>query len=295
MDGNKNITPVFQQLGPYTLTVNEPACGEVTVDPELAEYPCGSEVILTAIGDACCVFDHWEGDVPAGHEQDNPLTLVMDGNKNITPVFQQLGPYTLTVIVDPPAGGTVTVDPDLPQYPCGTEVTLTANDNAGYDFDHWSGDAAGSNPQVVIVMDGNKTVTAHFILEPPPQACKVRGSGVLPEPGRRRATLYVNVEKNPAGEIVKDKLRFTRIRPRQLIVSTGVATVECNGAGTAVITGTCTLNRVAGYTYTVTVVDNAPDSFTVVVKQGAATVVEIGGNITRGDFAVTGGGIPAAE
>jgi hypothetical protein len=36
-----------------------------------------------------CVFDHWEGDVPSGREKDNPLRIVMDGDKVVTAVFAE--------------------------------------------------------------------------------------------------------------------------------------------------------------------------------------------------------------
>jgi uncharacterized repeat protein (TIGR02543 family) len=41
-------------------------------------------------------------------------------------------------------------------------VTLNAGANAGYLFDHWSGDLAGNHTQTNITMNGNKSVTAHF-------------------------------------------------------------------------------------------------------------------------------------
>ncbi len=33
------------------------------------------------------VFDRWEGDVLSGHESDDPLIVVMDGDKRVTAVF----------------------------------------------------------------------------------------------------------------------------------------------------------------------------------------------------------------
>ena len=70
--------------------------------------------------------------------------------------------YTLTTTVDPAGSGTVELNPPGGTYPAGTEVTLTANPAAGYDFDHWSGDLTGSNNPATIIMDANKNVTAHF-------------------------------------------------------------------------------------------------------------------------------------
>ena len=37
------------------------------------------------------IFDHWEGDVPAGHEFDNPLQIIMDSNKSLALFSSRLG------------------------------------------------------------------------------------------------------------------------------------------------------------------------------------------------------------
>jgi len=72
--------------------------------------------------------------------------------------------YTLTVNIDPGGSGTVTKDPDKESYNPGEELTLTAIPDGGYEFDHWSGDASGTDPVVTITMDSDKEVTAHFKL-----------------------------------------------------------------------------------------------------------------------------------
>jgi len=70
--------------------------------------------------------------------------------------------YTLTV--DASGGGTVSLAPSVPgnSYPAGTTVTLTANPDAGFQFEGWSGDLGGLVNPETIVMDGNKFVTAAF-------------------------------------------------------------------------------------------------------------------------------------
>jgi len=37
-----------------------------------------------------------------------------------------------------------------------------ATPNNGYRFDHWSGDASGTQNPVVLTIDGDKTIVAHF-------------------------------------------------------------------------------------------------------------------------------------
>jgi len=77
--------------------------------------------------------------------------------------------YTLTTSVSPSGGGSIDSSPSPncgSRYTSGTQVQLTANPASEYEFDYWSGDAAGcgSNPSCTITMNGNKSVTAHFKL-----------------------------------------------------------------------------------------------------------------------------------
>jgi uncharacterized repeat protein (TIGR02543 family) len=67
--------------------------------------------------------------------------------------------YTLT---RSSPNGTVTLDPAWPTYPTGTVVTLTAVPNAGYVFNNWSGDLAGSANPTTLTMTTNSSVTANF-------------------------------------------------------------------------------------------------------------------------------------
>ena len=50
--------------------------------------------------------------------------------------------YTLTPHINPSGGGTVTLNPSMPdnEYESGDAVILTASQASGYAFDHWSGD-----------------------------------------------------------------------------------------------------------------------------------------------------------
>ena len=58
--------------------------------------------------------------------------------------------------------GNVFRDVTASSYAAGTQVTLTAQANAGYHFSSWSGDATGTQNPLVLTMDSNKSVTATF-------------------------------------------------------------------------------------------------------------------------------------
>ena len=49
-------------------------------------------------------------------------------------------------------------------FESGTSVTLNATPDAGYSFDHWSGDANGTDNPLTITIDSNLTIIANFRL-----------------------------------------------------------------------------------------------------------------------------------
>ena len=95
---NNSSNPIGES---YALTVITEGEGNV-IEEEIintADYENGTEVKLTAVTDETnWLFSHWEGDY-TGNE--NPIEVIMDGNKTITAVFQStvLGdnqPYEIT-------------------------------------------------------------------------------------------------------------------------------------------------------------------------------------------------------
>lgn len=76
--------------------------GWVFISPEsdVLKYDEGTGVTLTATGNSDSPFYRWFGDVPSGHEYDNPLTIVMDNEKTVTPVFSRPWVCTDNVISD---------------------------------------------------------------------------------------------------------------------------------------------------------------------------------------------------
>jgi len=85
---------------------------------------------------------------------------------------QRLATYTLTLTVKNPQMGNVDVDPNLSEYPEGTEVTLTAEPNEGKKFTKWkiwdpnypdgSRSVIDTNDVLYLTMDGDYVVKAFF-------------------------------------------------------------------------------------------------------------------------------------
>ena len=101
--------------------------------------------------------------------------VVLDENLLSTPTLGDTqvtvaaaGTHTLTMAVSPVAGGTTTPAVGTHTYADSTVVTLTATENAGYDFVNWSGAASGTNPTTTVTMDADKTATANFVVSTTP-------------------------------------------------------------------------------------------------------------------------------
>ncbi len=158
MDGNKNVTAVFEEeTVEYDLTINME--GEGTTDPSEGThtYEEGTEVRVEATASEGWEFVEWTGD-ETGTEPSISITMAAD--KSVTGVFEEVVEYDLKINVE--GKGTVEVDPDQEVYEEGAEVTLTAESEEGWSFDEWTGDAAGDETTINITMDSDKEVTTNF-------------------------------------------------------------------------------------------------------------------------------------
>jgi hypothetical protein len=72
----------------YTLTVSVSPAGKgsVTKNPNLAQYPAGTVVTLTAYATAGWDFDKWIG---TNNNNINPTTVTMNANKSVTAYFEE--------------------------------------------------------------------------------------------------------------------------------------------------------------------------------------------------------------
>ena len=146
------LTEVVPEV--YTVTVNK--VGEGTIEGG-GEYLENSTVTLKATPAEHYEFTGWTGDVTS---DENPLTINVDGNKNITANFAKKQ-YTLTVFVNDENKGTI--DVATASHEAGTEVTLTATPKPGYKLLAWSNKA--TTESITVTMDNNKAVSAYFVKE----------------------------------------------------------------------------------------------------------------------------------
>ena len=165
--GDTAVTATFTQ-DQYTVNVKvtsigkEGVGGTVTLNPNQATYVYNDQVALVAQANACWSFDHWEGDL-SGNNQVELLTVTR--NMNVTAVFTQ-NRHTLTINKTGP--GNVVVAPNLAEYYCGDQATLTAVPAQNFFFTGWSGDLTGAENPATITIEKNTIIRATFSNNPPP-------------------------------------------------------------------------------------------------------------------------------
>jgi lysophospholipase L1-like esterase len=77
----------------------------------------------------------------------------------------QVTKYVLNTQVVPAEAGSISRDPDMEQYKEGTQVTLKATKNFGYQFKEWQdadGASVSTDAQTTVTMDAEKTLKAVF-------------------------------------------------------------------------------------------------------------------------------------
>ena len=109
--------------------------------------------------------------------------------------------YELTTSVEPSDAGTVSPGGIFNE---GSNIRVTATPKEGYIFDSWSGDASGPSTEQTILMNADKTITAHFKMkeqekEPPVEP-------VVTEPVYYNLT--VKSEPSYAGSVTPSEGKF---------------------------------------------------------------------------------------
>jgi uncharacterized repeat protein (TIGR02543 family) len=194
MAANRSVTALFQ-MNPHTLTVTTVGSGTVTRTPDLPTYDQGTVVQLTATPATGWQFVGWSGDATGS---DSSISVTMNGDRAITATFA-IGPHALTLATV--GSGSVTRNPDQPQYDHGSVVQLTAVPATGWHFVGWSGDVTGSTSPLNVTMDANKSITATFAINTYTLTVSISGGGTVTVSPNQPTYTYgtvVQLTANPA-------------------------------------------------------------------------------------------------
>jgi subtilisin family serine protease len=153
--GRLNLANLFPRS--WELSVKTNGHGSVTIDPAGTVFTNNSRVTVTAAAADGYQFTGWSGTVT---NSANPLEMALTIDSQLTANFTPL--WSLTIPSSD--GGDVAITPDKEFYLDGEIVTLTALPADGFAFKSWSvaTTTTSTSPQIQIVMNANRVVTANF-------------------------------------------------------------------------------------------------------------------------------------
>src|SRR6185369_17562509 len=132
--------------------------GTITPDGSTS-VACGGSQDYSIAADACY---HITDVVVDGASQGPIAAYAFTNVHSDHTITASFAPDQFTVNVTTNGNGTVTKNPNQATYDCGSKVTLSAQADAGWQFDGWSGDASGNANPLSVIVDGNKNIVANF-------------------------------------------------------------------------------------------------------------------------------------
>ncbi len=194
MNQHRTITAGFVP-GDWTLTLTQTGDGAGSLYPGTGvfSYLDGQFADVSEYSPPGVYFGGWSGDY-SGYEP--RIQVPMDDNKSVEAFFDTSG-YTLTLAIEGP--GSLNFDAGVHRFAAGSALMLFPTSiQAGYVFSHWSGNLPdGTDPETAelpVVLDRNRSITAHFVLETRTLTLIIEGEGVThpagsPAPGTTHAYL----------------------------------------------------------------------------------------------------------
>lgn len=188
----------------YTLTLNvNPAAGGTVTGA--GTYTFGQQVSVDATANEGYSFVNWT-DANGNVVSTQPANVITMPASDLTLTANfALNNYTLTLVANPTAGGTVTGGGS---YPFGSQVNVNAVPNSGWNFVNWTdagGNVVSTQPaNVISIPASNLTLTANFVLAyvaPFPFSENFDGTAFPPQ--------YWNRYRQGTGATVREWVRST--------------------------------------------------------------------------------------
>ncbi len=159
INNDTDLTANFTEVFDLTVSKNPDEGG--SVDPSSGEFEAGTEVRVEAAANAHWNFDGWSGDETSSH---NTLIFTITDDTEVTANFSKKE-YDLIVGTLPQHGGSV--EPDHGTFEYGTEITVEAIPNEGWEFTGWTEDIVSNNNPLTFTIEEFTRITANF--EQPPE------------------------------------------------------------------------------------------------------------------------------
>jgi hypothetical protein len=147
--------------------------GTTTPTPGIYNFTLGGSVAFMATPNAGYNFVYWL--INGVTNTTNPVTLTIDSNLEMVPVFTQKVeptpmPSSYTITLQSSVNGTTTPPPGIYSRTVGDTLTLTATPNTNYKFDYWliNGVTNSTNPLTLAVTSDTKVEPTFTLVISPP-------------------------------------------------------------------------------------------------------------------------------
>ena len=186
MDSSINLTANYLETPVYTLTLNAEN-GKVDILPKQAEYNKGSLVELLATPDENYNFIGWTGDTVTSS---NPITIIMNDNKDITANFEIKPTYTITTSA---TNGSIILTPSETEYFEGARVYVAAIPDEGFEFRGWTSNypMIDSLSRQFVTVNEDLDITANFTQTSIDARHAIGGINIFPVPVGDDEVLHV--------------------------------------------------------------------------------------------------------
>lgn len=164
-----NLNGTVATVTTYTLTTSSMPSNAGTIEsfPVGSIHDEGTQITLTANRNFGFQFSHWADASNQQVSTNNPYTFTLNSNTELKAVYNTINTYSLDLTVNgggtdymvdiSPAGTTVN---NTRMYEQGTNVVLTASNNAILNFSNWG--TGETNATLSVMMDANKAITAEY-------------------------------------------------------------------------------------------------------------------------------------
>jgi hypothetical protein len=179
MNADRSLVAIFQQIvvPPVQRTLTLIANGQGTIVPGTGSHNYVQDEIvnLAALPAASWKFIEWDQNGVL-FSTANPVSVIMDSNKTLTAVFQEVvvppSYHNVNLVVI--GSGAINPASASLTYEHGTRLSIQASPDSGWAFDHWEGSASGSTNPLIIDVLSDLTIAAVFV-----QKAAISGAGVV--------------------------------------------------------------------------------------------------------------------
>lgn len=174
MNDDVDVTAYFApDAQEYDVNITSVGYGHVkdttySVYGDIGGFYAGDSIVMEAVVDSAnWEFAYWTNAAGDSVTDDATLSYVVDADTTFNALFRStLDQVTFTLTVVGEDGGDLEVSP-LPvpgftTYDINTSVTIIADPIIGWEFDGYSGDVTETGDTLVVVLSGDKAVTATF-------------------------------------------------------------------------------------------------------------------------------------